>query len=433
MCIRLTPHSLAGGRMAFLESVNFIPTHACITHDKLSWVPDVIRSPIPSLPQIFWTTGESWREVNLWVLEKIYNDHASVATVLSLVKHLHAYANFLEDQLLDWRHFPIKLSERATVRFRGYLIGKIEGGDLAPSTARSRISAVIQFYKYASDQRFVESRNIWRDRIITVRYFDTAGFPRALQRMSTDLAIPNRVAPVVRLEDGLLPLSDSNMTELLELTLAVETEEMHLMLSLGFFTGARLGTVSSLTIECLEQARPDAYIENIYLVRIGPGTGVATKFNVSGELLIPKALFEALKAYAYSIRRLKRESRASPNVRSLIFLTSRGNGYSKTAMGVLMSSLRRKGVKHGLKFMSKFKFHQTRATYGTWLMKLALKVAPTGAAIEFVRNAMFHKHESTTFRYVKFIESTKGKQEAAKAFHEAFSGLHERKWKEFIT
>ncbi len=43
---------------------------------------------------------------------------------------------------------------------------------------------------------------------------------------------------------------------------------------------------------------------------------------------------------------------------------------------------------------------------------------------------MFHKHESTTFRYVQFLEYAKGKQEAAQAFHEAFTGLCRRDWNE---
>ncbi|MCY1428251.1 hypothetical protein D9M71_441280 [compost metagenome] len=65
------------------------------------------------------------------------------------------------------------------------------------------------------------------------------------------------------------------------------------------------------------------------------------------------------------------------------------------------------------------------------MMKLSLGVTSTGAAIEFVKSAMHHKHESTTFRYVKFLESTKGKQEAAKAFNEAFTGLERRNWDDF--
>lgn len=420
--------------MAFLETVNFTPLSVVSSNRVLLWSAHASKSPIPSLPQIFWSSGENWCEANLWALNKIYEAHRELSTVVSLFKHLHAYANFLEEHSLDWRYFPIKRSERAATRFRGHLIKQINEGKLTASTARARINAVIQFYKFASEQKFIDANiKLWQDKVISVNWIDTAGFSRAKTRMSTDLAIPNRVAPGIVLEDGLQPLSDKHMTELLSLTFRAETQEMHLMLSLGFFTGARLGTITSLRIENIEQARPDPYIDGIYLVRIGPGTKVATKFDVSGDLLIPKALFDALKLYAYSASRLKREAKARAADRSLLFITARGNPYSKSAMGVLMSSLRSKGVKSGLKFMFRFKFHETRATYGTWLMKLSLNAAPVGAAIEFVKACMFHKNDSTTFRYVKFLECTKGKQEAARAFHEAFSGLHGRDWNDIIS
>jgi len=64
-------------------------------------------------------------------------------------------------------------------------------------------------------------------------------------------------------------------------------------------------------------------------------------------------------------------------------------------------------------------------------MKLTLSLTTPAAAIEFVKNAMHHKQETTTFKYIKFLESTKGKQEAAQAFHEIFTGLKNRNWGDF--
>lgn len=91
-----------------------------------------------------------------------------------------------------------------------------------------------------------------------------------------------------------------------------------------------------------------------------------------------------------------------------------------------MVDLRRRGRAAGLKFLQRFKFHQTRATYGTWLMTICLKAASVKAAIEFVKRAMHHKHEATTFGYVTFIEHTQAKIEVANAFTEAFLGLKTR-------
>jgi integrase len=91
-----------------------------------------------------------------------------------------------------------------------------------------------------------------------------------------------------------------------------------------------------------------------------------------------------------------------------------------------MVDLRRSGLMAGLKYLQKFRFHQTRATYGTWLMSICLQVASVKASIEFVKRAMHHKNEATTFGYITFIEHTKAKIEIANAFLEAFFGLKTR-------
>ncbi len=415
--------------MACLEYINYQPWRDVAVGKSIIWEPDAIAPGVRGLPQVFWQSGEGWAEANHWALEKVINQGVHLDTAKALLKHLHAYACFLEENELDWRHFPTRLADRAVVRFRGHLVREIERDSLKASTARSRINAVVQFYRHAAAHDFVTSTTpMWRERTVVVRFYDTVGFQRSLLRLTTDLAIPNRAIPGVRLEDGLFPISDSHMTELLEFTAGEETAELHLMLTTGFFTGARLGSITTLRIENLEHALPDPLMKGFYLVRVGPGTNVATKFNVEGNLLVPKALLEELKRYAYSTERLKREARAPAAQRTLLFLTSRGKGYSVNSVGRLMTGLRRNAVRSNLRFMQHFKFHQTRATYGTWLMKLVLGVTTVSAAVEFVKNAMLHKHEATTFKYVKFLEDTKGKQEAARAFHEAFTGLKRRDW-----
>lgn len=415
--------------MANLEFIEFQPLREVITGDSLIWEPDRLARRIPKLPQIFWADGSGWAEANYWALFKATDIKADIETVKALMKHLYAYACFLEEKKFDWRHFPLRLAERAIVRFRGHLIEQINQDQLASSTARARMASVIQFYRHADSNGFVSRESpMWSNRSVVIPYYDATGFKRALVRATTDLAIQNRSRPGIKLEDGLTPLRTEHMEQLLGFTSTEGLEEMHLMLLTGFFTGARIGTITTLSISNLEQATPDPFMKGFFLLRVGPGTGVATKFNVEGDLLVPDFLLTALKTYAYSPRRLLRESKASTPYRSVLFLTRYGAPYKQGAIGRLMTNLRRAAVSSGLKFMERFKFHQTRATYGTWLMQLALSVTTEANAIEFVKGAMLHKHESTTFGYIRFLGVSKGKAEAANAFTKAFTGLVARDW-----
>lgn len=418
--------------MASLEFIKFTLWRESDSATEPFWLIDGISQKLHFLPQIFWGDGQGWAEVNHWILWKLIDQGVTQETAKSLIKHLHAYANFLEDQDIDWRHFPVRSANRATDRFRGHLMNCIGEGQLAGSTAQSRLNAVIQFYRHARVQGFVSSHSpMWIDKPVTVRLFDSAGFARSLNVLSTNLAIPNRSRPGVQLEDGLLPLTEEHMIELLNFAAQYSTRELMLMLKIGFFTGARLGTITSLNIKCLEEAMPDHSMNGFYLVRVGPGTGIATKFNVQGSLLFPDLLLEELKQYAYSTERLKREALANKEHRSLLFLTLRGRRYTGNSISRLMTDVRRKALKMNLKFMSRFKFHQTRATYGTWMMKLVLSVTTPNTAIAFVRSAMLHKHESTTLKYIRFLEVTQAKEQTADAFNRAFTGLSQRDWNTF--
>lgn len=418
--------------MANLEYIHFSPIRPATTRQNATFSWDAHLLEIHRLPQIFWNEGVSWTEVNLWALDKIQHQQRDIETVNNLLKHLQAYASYLENLDLDWRHFPTQISKRPVYIYRGELMTRIKDGTIAGSTARARMSAIIQFYRFAQEKSLIQvERPMWTERNVKIQHIDVTGFIRSITRKSTDLTIPNKVAPGVRLEDGLTPLNELHMMELINFTALHSSEELHLILTTGFFTGARLGTITNLRIENLEQARQDQYVADLYLVSVGPGTKVHTKFDVSGDLLVPGVLLRRLKQYAYSATRLKRECNATKTNSSLLFITNRGNPYTRTTIGVLMTKLRQGALKNGLQFMASFKFHQTRATYGTWLMKMCLEVAPVGAAIEFVRMALLHRNEATTLKYVKFLECTAGKQKAAQEFYDAFSGLQGRDWNQY--
>lgn len=413
--------------MASLEFIRYFPKRPEIEAEAIRWEPVSHIRPIDRLPQIFWKDCTPWREVNLWALEMGRNRDVKIETVHSALEHLHKYANWLEQEEIDWRHFPQSKADRVLVRYRGVLIDDRDRGALKPSTTTRRMNAVIRFYRYAAGRNFI-SRDApkWQDKSVVLRYFDTAGFERTMKRITTDISIPNRARPGLRLEDGLLPVTTKHMTDLLAFAKENATQELYLMLLLGCFTGARLCTITTLRVQTLDNAMRDPMVPGMWMVALGPGTGVATKFDVSGHLMIPDQVMTTLKAYATSRHHLDRVIKATDADKSYLFLTRFNKPYKVAAVVRAMVDFRRAGQAAGLKFLQKFRFHQTRATFGTWLMTICLENASVKAAIEFVMRAMHHKDESTTFGYIRFIEHTKAKITVANAFTEAFLGIPTR-------
>ena len=294
---------------------------------------------------------------------------------------------------------------------------------LAPSTVTSRMAAVIRFYRWAQINEWIEKKSLWEDQIKTVGFFTTVGLQRTMAVTSSELAIPNRTRIGNRLEDGLLPITKENRGILLNYLEKNSKVELLLMSKVGFLTGSRSETIRSLRIPDLELAIVDSQNIAISYIQVGPPTRVLTKYSVSGQIPFPTILIKELLRYAYSTRRLVRQSKAEIDNRTLLFLTVQGNQYSETSFTKLISDLRKEMSRNDLNQFSKFIFHQTRATFGTELMRLALEKLPSPSdAIRYVRDAMLHKGEATTWKYVKFIEQEPIKERLSIEFYNLFSG-----------
>jgi len=421
--------------MPTLEFIDYVPHRAVVNGNTVSWVRDKAIKPINGLPQLFWSDGTPWREANLWARERATPREIKLKTVQDAMRHLHKYAAWLEETEQDWKHFPLEKAKRVLVRWRGELIAQRGDGRLSPSTARERMASTIRFYRFAWVAGFIDKRSpIWQDKQVVLRYFDTVGLERTMGRINADVSIPNVARHGTILEDGLTPLSDKHKIELLTFARDNCSPEINLMLALGFWTGARIGTITDLKVANLVGARQDPMMPGIYLVRCGPGSQpyVRTKFDVKGELLLPAELREDLLFYGFDQRRKKRQAQAAPEHRDLLFLTRFGapyaerEAYTSPSINQEMRSLRKAALATGLHFMERFQFHDTRATFGTWLMTLCLNEGSVNAALEFVRLAMFHKEVSTTLRYIKFIEENKNKAKYSDAFSRVFIGLRGR-------
>lgn len=414
--------------MATLQLINYHPFRVNIQSNKVHWAKSN-HQIIKGLPQIIWQDNTTWSEANLWALEQATSFRSSIKTVRSNMSHLLAYAKWLESESMDWWHFPDRESERCLNRFRGALIQARNSGELAPSTTSQRMAAVIRFYKWAKNTGLISTEwPMWKDKLVGIKLTNQFGLEHTLKVASTNLAIPNRtVAGPIQLEDGLLPVAVKAMRDILSFADENASTELALMLRIGFFTGLRIGSITDLKVSTLQNAITVPEI-GIKTISVGPSAcpPVETKFDASGSVPIPNELLEALLDYASSIRRLKRQALSPEADQDLLFLTRFGNNYkgdSSSAINVEMSRLRKLGLKSGVKAFRGFYFHRTRATYATELMRVALDAMSVSDAIEFVKGSCLHKDESTTMKYVKFIETSKTMKEASDAFTEAFMGL----------
>lgn len=394
---------------------------------RVRWT-DAGSAPIPNLPQICWEDGSSWGEANVWAVQQASSRKTHIDTVARSMSHLTAYARWLESEGMDWWQFPEREDDRCLVKFRGALVALRDAGELAPSTTSQRMAAVVRFYRWLQRKKLLSSDLLlWQERQIGVRLADKFGFEHTLRITSTDLSIPNsKVSGALPLEDGLMPVSISAMNQILDLAYEKSSEELYLMLLLGFRSGLRIGTILDLKIQTIAAAAVDPAV-GWHQISLGPGARppVATKFGVSGVVPVMNDVLDKLRNYINSTRRLKRQSLASGPDRDLLFLNRFGKPYTaqgSRAINVSMSRLRDVGTTSGAIAVEGFHFHRSRATFATELMRAALKCMPVSDAIAMVREACLHRDEATTLRYVKFVERTEAMANAADAFTEAFLG-----------
>lgn len=426
--------------MASIELINYVPHRPAVDDQGcVTWIRDTACSAIANFPQIYWRDGTPWTEANLWAHQRATAGTKDIKTVQSDHRHLHKYAAWLEAVQLDWQHFPMLERDRVLIRWRKHLIEQRDKfGLLAPSTATQRMNATIRFYRHARAYGLISSdAQMWQERHLVRRYHDSAGFERTMQIRSTDLSIPNRRRQGLMLEDGLLPLTRDQRDELLSFTAQPGhvSRELNLMLLVGFYSGARIETISDLKRGTLEKAVADPATPGLIYLAVGPGhiPHVATKFDVRGRILLPEWLYQELLNHLTDPVRLKREAKASRENKDLVFLTRFGHRYadressSGTAIDRAMVDLRRKAFAAGLKFAKEFHFHMTRATFGTWLTALLLERGHNvKAVLMFVCESMLHADIETTLKYIKFIEQTPIKIAMANEFTDAFLGLPSR-------
>ncbi len=417
--------------MAILENIQHQPFEFKLSSENLEYgfIPNTNRKIEKSFPQIFFSDGEPWYEVNRYAFSRYYDQQIDIKTVNREMTHLSRYANWLEEARLHWLHFPKKKYERCLFKFRGYLIWLRNEGFLAPSTTSQTMRNVVAFYRWASDEGYAQAQsNLFDDKNKIVYFFDNVGFNRSMTVVSSELFIPNRKRTGTLLEDGLTPISQASTKILMTHLSEHSNYELYLMFRTALLTGCRHETISTLNIDVLKKSYPDPLLLSIMRVEIGPGTDVETKFNVSGAVYFPKSLVIELIEYFGSAEAILRRSKAKKSLQRNIFLTSHNNRYTKETFGTLLYRLKNELIESGHTEFGRFKFHQLRAAFGTMMMRALLQTQGVSSlnAIEFVREAMLHKEVSTTWKYIKFIENEPIEEQFLQTLWEMFTGTNEQ-------
>lgn len=415
--------------MARIEFIEYAPTWIDIENNN------VIRNSSQRgpnglvIPQIFWRSNMPWREANAWLLTLALDNTKDEGTVKDKAYGILTCAKFLESEQIAWDEFPSRTDRRSLNRLRGSLILKREENYFAPSTSSSRMSAAILFYSWAAENRLLNTpRDSTEGTNIVVHYQDRQGRTRRKNVVTNRLHIKCKTTAAA-VPEGVWPVSIEDQEKILDFADAWAPIEIALMLTIGFYTGLRIGTITSLKVQTIHQALKHPMSENMSVIAVGPGASpaVATKFGITGHIDIPTTLIDYLKSYCTSARRIARTQKSAPENRNLLFLTKFGNPYARGSKGssnpinTAMSELRR--VARELKFsqLYDFNFHRTRATFATDFARICVAMDSFNA-IGNIKRQLLQKDERSAWRYIHFIEKAEIANASANRFTREFRG-----------
>lgn len=379
-----------------------------------------LRMPVAleGVPQLLWASGEFWDEANLWLLARsrlLPSGQLKEETLNANGKDLLAYSDWLELAGMHWWECHPNDDQRPLNLYRGHLVRCHEQGLIAPTLASRRMATLKTFYRWLlSEEILSPGFALWSERNVRIAYEDAFGFRRHVETVQTSLDIKaaKRSPHEVILEEGLQPVSLEVRDAILDLAHRRCSHELFLMLSLGFWSGLRLGTICDLKIQTIENAVRIHECPALMHIHVGPEANppVRMKLDQSSDgIVIPTQLLEELLDYSISLARGKRVVLAKPEHRHLLFLTVMGNPYGRdkgdrsASVNAEMSRFKRLARTEGLK-IDDFTFHWSRATFATMWARAARANGNLHQFMPTLKRMLAHKHDRTTERYISWVE-----------------------------
>lgn len=285
-----------------------------------------------------------WDLATIFLLAKLEGDTMpDMATYMSLADDLGAFKEWLDshdnpDELM--MSFAKMKHRRVTYRYNDHLKQQIYAMEISSTVATRRMGTVVSFYRWMIQEEFFEPENDpWQEKEYQLSYKNAQGFHMTKVVASTDISIktPKTDDPFDgTIPDGgkLRPLPEIEQSWVMEAARALGNPEMHLLMLFIILTGARIQTAGTLRLRHFAEANPPISKSlvgkgKMVKLKIGPGTGIDTKYNKRMILQVPLPLYIALHNYALSPRAKRRRSLApgGDNPNKYLFFTQQGNPY----------------------------------------------------------------------------------------------------------
>ena len=391
-------------------------------------------------PLILQGDGSPSEIFNLYLLKRLQQTvQYDFKTFASIANQFVDFQRFLEDKQLDCLKFHKLKPQNAIFKYRRRLIEQANAGLISASSARGRINAVVNFYRFLVIEDLVDHQRYgipFQDVYKYIAVDNEFGIRRKMAIKSHDLAIhvPAKAHNPEAIVDGgeLSPLTVEEQAVVLR-ALKKSSREYQLMFYLALFTGARLQTICTLRIKCLFNRESDNH--GFIRLPVGAGTGIDTKFQKPMTLLIPHWLAQDLKIYINSEQACQRRQKSNyaDSDKNYVFLTKLGTPFytskaeqqeltekikTSDSFGTRLKLYEGEAVRSYLKVVllpeirlidpqfQHFKFHDLRASFGMNLLESQLQHLPEGhnhmTAVEYVQARMGHRNISTTLQYLNY-------------------------------
>lgn len=414
-------------------TIDELPQAMVITQGKYVIQPfksDSGKYELRNIPIILKPDGSIWHHGSLYLLSRAseYNP-PSDQTLRTYAKGLVDYINTLAAGQIDYLSTPMRKSLRPTYHYRAELEERINGNLLAVSTANSRISSVVNFYRWMKNRYdYHPTQELWVEKKRYIRFSNSQGFDSGKEVITTDLNIKQsqEINTGEYIVDGgkLYPYSEDQQRELIKALYETQNTEMILSFLVALTSGAR--SLATYTLRTSDILNPETVKGSEIAIKIGRHTTVDNKNNKVMTIYIPAWLNRIIYTYINSERYTHRAAKAGlpTDGAQYVFLTSHGNPFH-----ISKSDMRRgqgQQIQEGnsvRKFISsrlqpalnelespfKFRFHNLRACFGMNLLEEKIKGLPSGShliarALGKVQQRMGHAHISTTERYLNYRE-----------------------------